>query len=239
MTKTVKYRHELKYFISTKSYIALKSRLISLMNTDPHANRQNQYHIRSLYFDDICNSAFYDKLSGVEQRKKYRIRIYNHQDDLIKLERKGKTGQYTLKESEVIPITLCKDILSGQIDSLKSSGSVLLQDLFVQMKTVLLKPVVLVDYVREAYVHPFENVRITFDMKLKTGLYSTDLFNPSVPVVDALEPGTIIMEVKFNQFLPSHVQKLISGVKNERDSISKYILCRDLSQRNIRGEWNG
>lgn len=239
MVITKKFRNELKYFISYKEYTRLKCRLIHIMNTDPFADRKNHYQLRSLYFDDINNSAYYDKVNGVNIRNKYRIRIYNNQSDIIKLEKKGKTGQYTLKESECISMELYNKIVNGDIDSLKDSGSTVQSDLYIQMKTMLLRPVVIVDYVREAYIHPVENVRITFDMQLKTGLYSTDLFNPCIPMADVLEPGTIIMEVKFNRFLPSVIRNILSSVRNERDSISKYVLCRDLSQRNIRGVWNG
>ena len=41
----------------------------------------------------------------------------------------------------------------------------------------------IVDYLREAYLHPAEEVRITFDMQLRTGLNSIDLFNPYIPTV--------------------------------------------------------
>ena len=122
------------------------------MKVDAHACANNQYAIRSLYFDDVYNSAYYDKVNGVEKRNKYRIRLYNHQHDLIRLEKKGKVGQYILKESETIPRDLCMRILDGDIDFLSSSTSQLQTGLYIQMKTNLLRPVVIVDYLREAYI---------------------------------------------------------------------------------------
>jgi len=227
ITTERKYRHELKYFINTRDYWVLRAKLDQIMVPDPFSGPDNQYLIRSLYFDDVYNSALIDKLDGVEKRKKYRLRLYNYHDNLVKLEKKGKVGQYILKESERVTRFFCKQIIAGDFEFLKNSDSELQQGLYVQMKTRLLRPVVLVDYVREAYVHPMGNVRVTFDMKLKTGLLSTEFFNPRVPMVDVMEHGTMIMEVKFDQFLPGSIQKLLSGVKGERDSISKYVLCRN------------
>lgn len=226
MTVRKAFRHELKYFVRYRDYTELRGRLLHCMKVDAHACANNQYAIRSLYFDDVYNSAYYDKVNGVEKRNKYRIRLYNHQHDLIRLEKKGKVGQYTLKETERVTRAFCDKILTGDIDFLKGCESRLQADLYIQMKTMLLRPVVVVDYEREAYIHPLGNVRVTFDLKLKTGLLSTELFNPRLPVVDALAPGTVIMEVKFDEFLPQSIQRLVSGIRGERDSISKYVLCR-------------
>jgi len=230
-----KYRHEYKFLINHGEYILLKNRIERFMNRDPHGNCNNRYNIRSLYFDDIYNSAYYEKLNGTEKRKKYRIRIYNYSNTVIKLERKGKEGQYTLKESELISEDLCNGLIGGNSELLLT-GSQLLNDMYIQMKTLFLKPVVIVDYVREAYIHPVENVRITFDMELKSGLYSTELWNVRTPLVNVLEPDYIIMEVKFNRFLPTIFSTLLTGLNSGQISVSKYILCREFAERCIRGE---
>jgi len=232
-----KFRHEHKFLISFRDYVILKNRIGRFMNRDPNGDRDGRYHIRSLYFDDIHNSAYYEKLDGVLKRKKYRIRIYNHSNSVIKVERKGKEGQYTQKESELVSEELCNGLISGNTDLLLT-GSPLLLDMYVQMKTLLLKPVVIVDYIREAYIHPVENVRITFDTELKSGLYSTELWNTGTPLLSVLEPGLVIMEVKFNRLLPSVFAALLSDLNCEQVSVSKYVLCREFAERYVRGEWN-
>lgn len=235
LTSVKKYRNEHKFIISYGEYVLLKSRISRFMNSDSHGDGNNRYHIRSLYFDDIYNSAYYEKLNGIYKRKKYRIRIYNHSNSVIKIERKGKEGQYILKECELISEDLCNDLLSGNIIPLLT-GSHLLSDMYIQMKTLFLKPVVLVDYIREAYTYPVENVRITFDMDLRSGLYSTELWNMDTPLLNVLEPGYFIMEVKFNRFLPSIFTKLLAGLSSEQISVSKYVLCREFAERCMRGE---
>ena len=91
------YRHEYKYLISRSAATLLRLRLPHIMERDKHAGLSGEYTIRSLYFDDFSYTAMDDKLSGIREREKYRIRYYNYDDGLIKLERKEKIGHLTRK----------------------------------------------------------------------------------------------------------------------------------------------
>ena len=82
------YRHEMKYLISAASAEILRNRLPHIMKRDPHAGENGRYTIRSLYFDDFCGSAYHEKVSGLSQRLKYRIRCYNGDTSRCRLERK-------------------------------------------------------------------------------------------------------------------------------------------------------
>ena len=219
-------RHELKYFINPAELEALRSRLRPALEMDAHCVNGRPYAIRSLYFDDIDDSAFYDKQAGVMHRDKYRIRIYRHSDQEIFLERKRKMGDLIQKSSVQITRRLCEQLIAGDPAGLYRSNNPLLQDMYVQMRTRLLRAKVLVDYAREAYLHPAEETRVTFDLNLRTGLHSVDLFGPHVPTVCPLDENVQILEVKFNNYLPDHVAGLLSGVQAERSAVSKYVLCR-------------
>ena len=219
-------RHELKYFINPAELDVLRARLRPVLALDPHCPDGEPYQIRSLYFDDIDESAWYDKQAGVENRDKYRIRVYRFSDKAIFLERKRKMGDYIQKSSVQITRRLCDQLCDGNPAGLYKSQSPLLQDLYVRMRTKLLRPRVIVDYDREAYIHPAEETRVTFDLNLRTGLFSRDLFNPKLPTVCPHDRNVEILEVKFNRVLPPHVAALLSGVSAERSAISKYILCR-------------
>jgi len=94
------------------------------------------------------------------------------------------------------------------------------------MRTRLLRPRVLVDYEREAYLHPAEDTRITFDLNLRSALSSHDLFDPDTPAVCPLDRDTQILEVKYDNCLPDYVAGLLSGIEAERSAVSKYVLCR-------------
>ena len=219
-------RHELKYFINRAELAALRARLQPVLRLDPYCRGGRPYVIRSLYLDDIDNSAYVDKIGGVMERDKYRIRVYGHNDQQIFLERKRKIGDLIQKSSAQITRKLCEQIVSGDPRGLQSASSPLLQDVYVQMRTKLLRPAVIVDYEREAYLHPAENVRITFDMTLRTGLHSRDLFNPNLPTVNPLDPGLEILEIKFDRVLPDYIRALIDGIQADRSAVSKYVLCR-------------
>ena len=225
----VPLRHELKFFISPLQYQVLSRTLKATLNPDPNGDENNQYHIRSLYFDTAYDSALYDKINGTANRDKYRIRIYNFSDQMIRLECKSKFRDLISKRSVRITRDLAEQLISADPTGLESTASGLVSDTFREMRTNLLHPVVIVDYLREAYLHPAEEVRITFDMKLRSGLNSIDLFNPAVatvPVIDGEE--NIILEVKFNRVLPPYIASLLSFACPEavQTAISKYTLCR-------------
>ena len=219
-------RHELKYFINPAELDVLRARLRPVMRMDSHCRGGKPYIIRSLYFDDIDDSAFYDKQAGVMHRDKYRIRIYRYSDKEIFLELKRKMGDLIQKSSVQITRRLCEQLISGDPRGLQTSSNPLLQDVYVQMRTRLLRPAVIVDYAREAYLHPAENVRITFDLNLRSGLHSQDLFNAELPTVCPHDRDVEILEVKFDHYLPEHIAGLLRGVEAERSAVSKYVLCR-------------
>ena len=225
----VPLRHELKFFISPLQYQVLSRTLKATLNPDPNGDENNQYHIRSLYFDTAYDSALYDKINGTANRDKYRIRIYNFSDQMIRLECKSKFRDLISKRSVRITRDLSEQLISADPTGLESTASGLVSDTFREMRTNLLHPVVIVDYLREAYLHPAEEVRITFDMQLRSGLNSVDMFNPYLPTVPPFDHDEIILEVKYNQVLPPYIASLLTYALRDgacRSAISKYVYCR-------------
>jgi len=221
-------RHELKYFINEMQYFVLSGILDRVLERDPNGDEYNEYHIRSLYFDTVNNDALFDKMNGVQHRDKYRIRIYNFSDSVIKLECKTKVGSLISKRSLSIPRLLCEQLMAGDPTGLETTRSGLLNDVYREMTVNLLRPVVLVDYVREAYLHPAEEVRITFDKQLRTGLWSRDLFNPYVPTVSPFDENLMVLEVKYNKAMPSYIRDILNTYCQGAlpSAISKYVWCR-------------
>ncbi len=222
-------RHELKYFITRTQYEVLSRTLRGVLTLDPHAAaRGGEYAIRSLYFDTVFDDAYYDKINGVKDRDKYRMRIYNYSDKEIFMECKTKVGAFISKRSLQIPRDLADQMIAGDPDGLENTASGLLRDLYREMRINLLHPVVIVDYNREAYLHPAEEVRITFDKRLRSGLGSVDIFNPDVPTVPVLDREEIILEVKYNRVLPPYLADVLSFACPEavQSAVSKYTLCR-------------
>ena len=224
--KPIKMRHEQKYYISQGDAYYLSTLLSRTMQRDKNADQYGEYHIRSLYFDDCFNSAMSDKLDGVKNRHKYRIRIYNYSDKVIRLERKSKHGDYISKLSCGISRDLAEQIIAGDPYGLETLNHPLLQDVYRMMTTRLLRPAVIVDYVREAYIHPCEETRVTLDKQLRTGYLSSDLFNPALPTYPCLDQNQTILEIKYNRRFPEFILPITSSIPAQRSAISKYTLCR-------------
>ena len=224
--RNIPLRHELKYFITPAEMNVLRGILTPVMQLDPNGNENNEYHIRSLYFDTINDDALEEKNAGVGNRKKYRIRIYNFSDRVIKLECKSKYGDLISKQSVTIPRELCEQLIAGDPEGLQRMRHPLLHDMYREMKTRLLRPAVIVDYTREAYIHPAQEVRVTFDKQLRTGLYSHDMFNKAIPTYPVFDDPVEILEVKYDEFLPCYIQSILSGITAQRSAISKYTHCR-------------
>lgn len=225
-------RHELKYFIDRAELAALRARLRPVLTLDGHCAGGRPYAIRSLYFDDVYDSAYMDKINGVMERDKYRIRVYHlassgRGEMEIFLERKRKCGELIQKSSARINRALAEQLIAGEPRGLQTVHDPLIRDMYVQLRTKLMRPAVIVDYEREAYLHPAQNVRITFDTRLRTGLSSRELFNARIPTISPLDrAGVEILEVKFDSCLPGYIRALLDGIQAERSMISKYVLCR-------------
>ena len=227
-------RHELKSLINRTQLEVLRRTVGHVLNLDPNAKKNGgSYHIRSLYFDTVFDDALYDKIAGVKDRDKYRIRIYNLSDKNIFMECKTKVGSLISKRSVKISRDLTEQLMAGDPTGLESTQSGLLRDVYREMRTRLLHPAVIVDYEREAYIHPAEEVRITFDMKVRTGLNSIDLFNPHVPTIPVLDHDETILEVKYNRVLPPYLVSLLSFACPEatQTAVSKYTLCRQYEEK--------
>ncbi|MEK3714593.1 MULTISPECIES: polyphosphate polymerase domain-containing protein [unclassified Paenibacillus] len=232
MSKKLQFRSELKFFINHHQYLIIRQRLQSLMDADRNANEGGEYHIRSLYFDDMNNTALADKLGGLRERAKYRIRIYNIQDDIIHFEKKIKMDDYIAKIKEPLTREMYDEIMAGNYEVLNVPESPLFMELYNQMRHNLLRPKVIVDYVREPYVCHSGNVRITFDKELRTGLHAMDIFSKDLQPVQALDGNFIIFEVKFDEYLPDYIRIALQLEGLHRQSASKYVICRKFLKTN-------
>lgn len=220
-----KFRHEYKYFISYSDYLAIKSRLNVIAKHDGNVGEGGKYFIRSLYFDNVYDTALREKVDGVNNREKFRIRCYNRDDSFVRLEKKSKIDGLCNKISTPCTAEEVGRILNGDIEWMRDSGRALMVELYSKMKSGLLRPRVTVDYTREPYIYEPGNVRITFDYDIKTGLYNKNMFDFEAPTISA-QAESILMEVKFDEFLPIIIQDIIQ-VKNRRaQAFSKYGACR-------------
>lgn len=222
------YRHELKFLITDVDRIELRNVLQHVCRHDPHA-QDGFYSISSLYFDDMYQTAYQEKLDGVEVRKKYRIRIYNNSAERITLENKKKICGMTQKDACSISKELCDGILSGKIASLESGKEPVWNRFAEAYNTKLLRPKVIVDYERTVFVCTQGNVRITFDRNISSSVDYDHFFEGNMAKRPIMPTGIHVLEVKYDEFLPDYIYKSAELESLNRTTYSKYYLCRKYS----------
>lgn len=221
------YRHEYKFLVNEGDLAALRQRISPLMQHDAfHAASGGRYVVRSLYFDNASDLALREKLDGVDDREKFRIRFYDDDFSFIRLEKKCKRHGLCKKLSAPITQKEVSALLASDRQPLLTSPYPLLNELYGKMNTLSLRPRALVIYDREAYTYRPGNVRITFDSRVRCALNQTDLFNLSLPLVTVLPAHLAILEVKFDDYLPEVVRTLCRLEGRPVTACSKYALCR-------------
>lgn len=219
-------RHELKHHINYMDYIAIRNRLLAIARQDTNVGAAGTYLIRSLYFDNYENKVLREKIDGINNREKFRIRYYNDDLSYIKLEKKSKIYGLCNKVSSTITKEECERIISGDIEWLKESNRALLVELYAKMRCQQLKPRTIVDYIREPYIYQPGNVRITFDSNVRSGICNTNFFDKDSPTISANEDNIIILEVKYDRFLPEIIEDVIQMKDRRTGAFSKYVACR-------------
>ena len=218
------YRHEWKYEINQADLLVLRQRLRAVARPDPHAV-DGRYLIRSLYFDNLEDKALREKIDGVNCREKFRIRYYNGDLSLIRLEKKSKRNGLGTKVSVQLAAQEAQAIVNGELNWMGDSGRPLVQELYSKISSQGLRPRTIVDYTREPFVYAPGNVRVTLDYDIRTGLGCTDFLNPGCVTIPAGEPVTIL-EVKWDEFLPSVIRDAVQLEGRRAGAFSKYAACR-------------
>lgn len=204
--------------------LVLGSRLSAVMQWDKNAVN-GKYEIRSLYFDTPTDKALREKMDGVNFREKFRIRYYNNDTSFITLEKKSKINGLCSKESCRITKEETQKIVDGDIGWLIETDRKLCHELYSKMKSERLSPKTIVDYTREPFVFAPGNVRVTIDYNIRTGDFRTDFLNDDTITLPVGE-SPIILEVKWDEFLPDIIRDAVSIPSRHVTAFSKYEQCR-------------
>ena len=220
----MKYRHEAKVEIGYSDLLVLRQRLTAVMQRDCHVVN-GKYEIRSLYFDNANDKALWEKIDGVNVREKFRIRFYNNDVSCIKLEKKSKINGLCQKVSAPITKEQAQAIVEGDCAWMSESGHALVREFYIKMKTQGLRPKTVVDYTREPFVYVPGNVRVTLDYNIRTGMRPEEFLESTCVTVPADE-GTVILEVKWDEFLPDIIRDIVHVKNRQVAAYSKYAACR-------------
>jgi len=221
-----KGRRELKHALTRADCFLLRQRLQHVMKRDSHANQDGKYLIRSVYFDNFDNKVLTEKKEGYYHRDKFRVRLYDFQSGYMNLEKKSKHNNLTYKQKCRLTADEYKRICTGDVDWLAIDKRDLCKELYIHMTIYQVKPITVVDYEREAYVYEYGNVRVTFDSNVRTSFRNNDILNPHLPMVEALDSNVVILEVKYDEYLPDFIKVLLQVSDRRQDAYSKYQLSR-------------
>lgn len=220
----MKYRHEWKHEVTYADRLTLQTRLSAVMKHDEHAIN-GLYEIRSIYFDTPDDKALREKIDGVNAREKFRIRFYNGDTSIIFLEKKSKLNGLCSKESCRISKEEAQMTADSDIAWMLGSDRPLCRELYSKMRSQGLKPRTIVDYTREPFVFGPGNVRVTLDYNIRTGDFRTDFLNPATLTLPAGE-APILLEVKWDEFLPDIIKDAVTIPGRNVSAFSKYAQCR-------------
>lgn len=218
------YRHEVKHIISPGDAMSIRTNLSAVARLDPHAREKGFYRIHSLYFDDFRDTALHEKLDGVNERQKFRIRYYNEDLSYIMLECKMKRDNVGCKPQARLTLEETQRIIDGDTHWMANSGRPLLVALYAEMQSAQLRPKTLVDYCRVPFIYDPGNVRITIDWNIRTGR-PREFLKPNALTLP-VEDNVMLLEVKWDEYLPTIIREAAALKSRNPTAFSKYAACR-------------
>lgn len=221
----MQYRNEIKHLITSADRAAICAVMKVVAQLDPHAQAKGYYTIRSLYFDNMADKALREKLDGVNEREKFRIRYYDGDTSVIHLEKKVKRDGVGYKVSCSLTAEEAQRIIDGDILWMATDPRGLVVELYAKMKGQGLRPKTIVDYERIPFVYGAGNVRVTIDFNIRTGLRCTDFLNPDCVTIPA-GGNDIVLEVKWDDYLPTIIRHAVQLKGRRQTAYSKYAQCR-------------
>lgn len=218
-------REEKKFLLSVDEFIALSHKVGQVMLSDPH-NGTHGYIIRSLYFDTAYDGDYFEKLDGIELRRKIRLRCYDPNSDFAMLEMKQKQGPNQMKRSLRVSREDAVELTKGNYTPLLKYSEPFAAECYGLMHCRCYRPKTIVEYNRKAFIAKENKIRITFDNNIVSTESSFDLFDPRLNMNPVLDKYDVVLEVKFNGFLLGYIRELINPANRSELSVSKYVLAR-------------
>lgn len=222
------YRVEDKYSCDEQAMTLIQARLKSALHPDRNQSGDAGYKITSVYFDDYYDTHLQETVDGYRLRQKYRIRIYNDSFQTIKLEVKYKRDSRVYKKAQTISTEQMKLLLAGEClpdEHPSPDSTITLFNLAIAKRC--LRPKVIVEYDRAAYVFDAGNVRITLDRNLRASTDFDGFIHDNQACCLPVPDFDRVVEIKYDEFLPGFIARLLETGNMNQTSYSKYRLCRE------------
>lgn len=225
-------RVEDKYYVSDDVLDRFRSEILRYVAQDSFSERAGGgYPVSSVYFDTRELTAYHDKLAGVRDRRKLRVRGYNASEPCapVFLEIKRKSDMWISKSRAKVARTDLDALLrTGDVNGVLSDNpddQKAAQSFLYYLRRDCMYPMVLIQYEREAFFasagSPF---RMTIDRHVRAAS-SRDSGDPFQSVNTAeVFPGRSVLEAKYPARMPGWFAAIIDRYELEREAISKYVL---------------
>ncbi len=221
-------RYEKKYAVSQYESITLYQLLRNVLEADENANGDDGYLVRSLYFDTPFHKDFYEKVDGLHERCKVRLRIYHPDSPTAKLELKEKSGDLQRKRSLNLSREQAIEMIHGDYECLREIDTPFSNYMYAYMRENLYKPKCVVEYKRLAFCVQANDIRITLDSELSATEANYNIFQKDLMLYPVEPLMATVLEVKYNNFLFSYVKDLVGIHNRVQVSESKYCRARGL-----------
>jgi hypothetical protein len=224
-----KYRNEWKYVCNEGELALLDSRLRQVLESDPYAGVNGKYTVVSLYFDDYSNTAARANDGGCPIRYKWRIRYYlGGPTKYIHLEKKEKIYGRCHKETCMLTEEECTIIIENRdiMSLFWQTGKGLLRKFCLEVANKILRPKVMIEYERTAYVEPTTNIRITLDTNISAAYEFGRFLEGDYQKYPLQQQKQHVLEVKFDEILPGYVVNIVNQFGFQQTAFSKYYLGR-------------
>lgn len=220
-----KTRQEIKYVIPVATFYSLQPALGTLMTFDEHSGSTG-YLVRSLYYDSLDDRDLRDKLDGLMEKRKVRMRTYDPHAQRANLEYKCKSGSNGMKLKLALDRQEIEAMVAGDYRFLLRREEPLARTLHTKLVTGGYRPKTVVDYHRIAYKYPVSDTRITFDTDVSTSYWPEDFLLDAPPLIPLIPKDRGVLEVKYDDFLVSPLRGMLKPIDSWMMANSKYAQSR-------------
>lgn len=226
------YRVEDKYLVSERELLLLQAKLETILDKDQYQTGLDGYNIASVYFDDYFDSCYREAENGIQMRKKYRIRVYDHSFETIKLEVKYKWNNRVMKKAQTISKMQMQELMEGQpLWGAQEDVEQAISLFNVGIAKNMLRPKVIVEYDRTAFIYEPGNVRITLDRNIRASKDLQSFADQKNWICDSVFENDCVLEVKYDEFLPGFIARVLENGNMIQTAYSKYRICREREER--------
>jgi hypothetical protein len=172
---------------------------------------------------------------GISNRFKYRVRFYNFDLNHINLEKKIKRSNLTYKQKVKLNFEQYQRIMTGDVSELmREKQNPLLSEFCMMSQTRAFVPKAIVQYERIAFVEMTSNTRITLDTNIVASHDFTHADSENKFVFPVLTNNMHVLEVKYDDFLPEYIRRIVQMDGLNQNTLSKYCSARHTLIKNWR-----